>query len=276
MVIVFAAGNSGPGLQTVGSPATAKNVITVGAGETSSFSGSQTARAFDDRLANNANDIVYFSSRGPCADGRKKPDIVAPGTHVSGGVAQADMPGSNGTALACFDGSGVSGGANPPGVTTNIYFPDGQQWYTASSGTSHSTPAVAGGAALVIQYLRSSGFPSPSAAIVKADLMNSARYLTGANANDTLLVLGPGNGEMNLDNTFNGLPRILHDQDPTEILTRSGQIKAITGQIADSAQPLRITVAWTDAPGSTFGHAYNNDLDLVVTIGGETYKGNVF
>jgi len=33
MVIVFAAGNAGPGSQTVGSPGTAKNIITVGAAE---------------------------------------------------------------------------------------------------------------------------------------------------------------------------------------------------------------------------------------------------
>ena len=32
--------------------------------------------------------------RGPCADGRHKPDLVAPGTHVSGGVVQAPNPGA--------------------------------------------------------------------------------------------------------------------------------------------------------------------------------------
>ena len=36
-----------------------------------------------------------------------------------------------------------------------------------------------------------------------------------------------------------------------------------------------MTLAWTDAPGSTTGAA-NNDLDLTVAIGGLTYKGNVF
>jgi hypothetical protein len=39
---------------------------------------------------------------------------------------------------------------------------------------------------------------------------------------------------------------------------------------------LRVTLAWTDAPGSTFGNAYNNDLNLTLAIGGNTYKGNVF
>ena len=44
----------------------------------------------------------------------------------------------------------------------------------------------------------------------------------------------------------------------------------------DPTKPFRITLAWTDAPGSTTGNAYNNNLDLVVTIGGQTYRGNVF
>ena len=44
----------------------------------------------------------------------------------------------------------------------------------------------------------------------------------------------------------------------------------------DSNKPFRVTLAWTDAPGSTTANAYVNNLDLVVTIGGVTYKGNVF
>ena len=63
--------------------------------------------------------------------------------------------------------------------------PGGQQWYTASSGTSHSTPAVAGGAALLRQYFINQSMSPPSPAMTKAYLMNSARYMTGAGANDT-------------------------------------------------------------------------------------------
>ena len=33
--------------------------------------------------ANSANDIINFSSRGPCTDGRAKPDLCAPGAGVS-------------------------------------------------------------------------------------------------------------------------------------------------------------------------------------------------
>ena len=48
------------------------------------------------------------------------------------------------------------------------------------------------------------------------------------------------------------------------------------GFITDPTKPLRVTLAWTDAPGSTAGNAYNNNLDLTVTVGGQTYLGNVF
>src|SRR4029450_688310 len=120
--IVLAAGNDGvQGSGTTNSPGTAKNVITVGAAENVNPFGGPQRRAIciptDDSGADNANDISDFSSRGPCADGRKKPEIVAPGTHVSGGVFQASIvapPGSgNGQHDACFNGRGVSGGPVP-------------------------------------------------------------------------------------------------------------------------------------------------------------------
>ncbi len=98
-VIVFAAGNAGSGAGTVGEPSTAKNVITVGAAENVQAFGAADGCGVADTGADNANDIIGFSSRGPTADGRRKPDIVAPGTHVSGGVAQATLvlPAGSGT-----------------------------------------------------------------------------------------------------------------------------------------------------------------------------------
>jgi hypothetical protein len=37
-----------------------------------------------------------------------------------------------------------------------------------------------------------------------------------------------------------------------------------------------VTLAWTDVPGSTTGNTFVNNLDLRVTIGGQTYLGNRF
>jgi hypothetical protein len=273
MVFVFAAGNAGPGIRTVGSPGTAKNVITVGAGENVQPFGTD-ASGISDSGANSAADIIDFSSRGPCVDSRIKPDICAPGTHVSGGVAQVASPAANGTAIACFDGNGVSGGSIS--AVDSIFFPTGQEFYTASSGTSHSTPAVAGCCALLRQFFINNALVPPSPAMTKGFLMNSARYMTGSFANDTLPSNNQGMGSVNLGTAFDGVARILRDQESADKFTATGQTRVFAGNVAASNKPFRVTLAWTDAPGSTTGNAYKNNLDLTVTVGGNTYKGNVF
>jgi hypothetical protein len=83
-------------------------------------------------------------------------------------------------------------------------------------------------------------------------------------------------GMVNLDTSFDDTPRYLRDQLTTDIFTASGQSRSWTGTIASSTKPVRITVAWTDAPGSTTGNAYKNNLDLTVVVNGTTYRGNVF
>jgi subtilisin-like proprotein convertase family protein len=270
MVIVFAAGNDGPAAGSLGAPGTAKNVITAGASENVRAIGGPDQCGLDDLGADAAGDIASFSSRGPTTDGRRKPDLVAPGTHVTGGVFQTDTPGPTGQADACFDGTGVCGGP----VTS--FFPDGQQFYTASSGTSHSTPAIAGGAALVRQYFLNHGLGAPSPAMTKAFLMGSARYLTGAGAGDTLPSNAQGMGLMDLGTAFDGADRVLRDQVAADMFTATGQTRTFAGTVVDPSRPYRVTLAWTDAPGSTTGNAFRNDLDLTVRVGGVTYRGNVF
>ncbi|MCX7670988.1 MAG: S8 family serine peptidase, partial [Anaerolineae bacterium] len=90
IVVVFAAGNDGA--LGIGSPGTAKNVITVGAAESyrPDWTDGCGAGPAD---ADSAHDIADFSSRGPTVDGRIKPDLVAPGTHTQGAAAQT--PGYN-------------------------------------------------------------------------------------------------------------------------------------------------------------------------------------
>src|SRR5207253_1425742 len=103
MVIVFAAGNNGPGATTIGDAgATAKNTITVGASENLNATGDSDGCLEGDSDADNAGDIANFSSRGPCTDGRVKPDVAAPGVHIMGAATQS----------SCFDGSGVCGSAS--------------------------------------------------------------------------------------------------------------------------------------------------------------------
>lgn len=270
MVILFAAGNAGPNFSTVSPPATGKNVMAVGATENVHPFGGHDGSWVTDSQADSVDDIAEFSSRGPAADGRFKPDLCAPGTHVSGGVAQASAPGLLGTALACFNGGGVSGGVN------SMFFPPGQEFYTASSGTSHSVPAAAGACALLRQFfLNRFGVP-PSPALSKAWLMNSARYLTGTSALDTLPSPAQGMGGLDIGRAFDGVPRKWRDQVPTDLFTATGQTRTFYGLVADPDRPFRVTLVWTDAPGNTAGNAYNNNLDLIVQIGGNVYRGNVF
>jgi len=209
-----------------------------------------------------------------------KPDLVAPGTHITAGVPQdtpAPAASGTGSALACYDASGVNALAGSGGAgNSDNFFPLGQEFFTVSSGTSHAGPAVSGACALLRQYFINQGLAPPSPAMTKAYLMNGARYLTGSYAKDTLWSASQGMGALNLGVAFDGLPRLLRDQAVADLFTATGQTRTFTGAIADPSKAFRVTLVWTDAPGSTTGAAYNNDLDLTVSVGGGTYKGNVF
>lgn len=263
MTHVFAAGNDGEmGSRTIWSPGTAKNVITVGASENVRSTGGSPSDAdgcgTPNTEADNANEMAAFSSRGPTQDGRIKPDIVAPGTHVQGAASQ-DLE---------YDGSGVCA----------LYWPVGQSLYTWSSGTSHSAPAVAGALSLIRHYLTQGiggvSVSAPSPALLKATLANSTRYLSGAGAGGKLPSNAQGWGLVHLGMAFDGAPRMLVDQ--SVLLGDSGQVYERSGRVDDPSRPFRVTLAWTDAPGTPVAAAWVNDLDLEVVVGGQTYKGNVF
>jgi subtilisin-like proprotein convertase family protein len=269
LTFVFAAGNGGSSAQTIGAPGSAKNVITVGASEGVHAFPTPDGCGYSNTAADNLNDLASFSSRGPTSDGRIKPDLIAPGTHITGGAFQAEAPGANGTAGPGFDGEGVCGGsANSP------FLPSGQQWYIASTGTSHSTPVVAGAAALVRQYFINHGWPAPSPAMTKAILVSGTQYLNGVATGGSLPSNNQGMGLLNLTDVLSTTPRLLFDQQ--ERFGSSGQSRQFVGTIADTNRPTRISLAWTDAPGSTIGAAYLNNLDLEVQVGGQIYYGNVF
>ncbi len=69
VVLCVAAGNSGPGAKTVGSPACARKVITIGA-------------------TDKQDGIANYSSRGPSSDGRVKPDVCFPGSSITSARAK--------------------------------------------------------------------------------------------------------------------------------------------------------------------------------------------
>ncbi len=287
MIIIVAAGNDRVHGHCIGSPSTAKNVITVGASENFRATGDADGCGEGDTDADNVQDIAGFSSFGPTDDGRVKPDIVAPGTHIQGAASQD----------ANYTGYGVCGGPdnavrpNPP--NEDAYYPpdnvnDGhpggtppaQTLYTWSSGTSHSTPAVSGGAALLYRFYQDNFCALPSPAMTKAYLTNSSSYLTGTHANDTLPSNNQGMGLMDLGMAFDGARctgaahRMVFDQ--ITIFDNTGEQFTVDGVVDDPSSPFRVSLAWTDAPAPVPAGGLNNNLDLEVTIGGNTYLGNHF
>jgi hypothetical protein len=283
--ILFSAGNEGQDLNpsdgvidtdNLGSPASAKNCITVGASENDRPSGAGYDFSWatgwpayyplnpiaSDHVSDNPGGMAAFSSHGPCLDGRYKPDVVAPGTNVL----------STRSSVA----SGVLWGAY------NAY-------YTYSGGTSMSTPLVAGMAALVREYFTDGksewNIGTPSAALIKAMLINGAldlspgQYGTGS----TQEIPNPprpnnveGWGRPDIEDTlFPAPPTKLFIRDVTLGLS-TDEVHAYHFNVVNNSVPLRVTAVWTDYPGSTLaGGGLVNDLDLtLVAPYGSTYYPN--
>ena len=248
----FSAGNSGSGSQSTGSPGNAKNVITTGA--------SLNYRPADAPPgtwpADNIDAIVGFSSRGPTADGRIKPDLVAPGTWVA---------------------SLLSSRARPAWCWEQI-----DQYHEFCGGTSMSGPMVSGGAALFVEYYRSLTGVNPSPAITKAALVNGAIDMPPTNASAFSSSTGPipnmdeGWGRLDLGRVVASPGTVVYDDQEHPLNT--GDTYSYQIVVGLLTQPFKVSVAWTDVPG-TPGAATElvNDLDLVVTApDGTTYLGNNF
>ena len=239
---VFSNGNDGPNGNSVGSPATAKGILSSGATE------NYYPTSYD------PEDMADFSSRGPCDDGRMKPTVGAPGYYIT----SADND---------FNISSYNCG------TRTMY------------GTSMSCPVHAGCVTLVRQYFVDGYYPTgearpkdslePSAALMKAILVNSGREMTGdaggSIPNDT-----QGWGRTLLEDTlyFGGDDRPLWVRDETDGL-QTGEDQEYNVRV--SGDYFEVTLVWTDYPAAAQADpCLVNDLDLEVTYSGTTYLGNVY
>jgi hypothetical protein len=242
-ILEFSAGNSGPVSSSINTPAVAKNVIATGA--------SQNDR-FDFFIYAEGSEVMAdFSSRGPAEDGRIKPDLVAPGTWI-----------------ASLQSASASDANSWLGIS---------QYYQYQGGTSQAGPHVSGAAAAFVQYYRelNDGL-TPSPALVKAALINSAWDMDDRSGTIATPNMDEGWGRVDLVNLINGFGR-RDFIDQTELLT-TGEVYEHRALVVDSFEPLVITLTYTDVPGLPASiPALVNNLDLVVTApDGQVYHGNRF
>ncbi len=274
MLVLVAAGNSGTDansngiidLGSVGSPATAKNCLSVGASENYRLSGGYSTYRYGIELwpsdypsdpvrsdypsrPDEPQGMVAFSSRGPCTDGRIKPDLVAPGSDIISTRSRRSSDTGWGT---------VSGNTN----------------YIYMGGTSMATPLTAGAAGLVRQWLvEQAGIANPSAALIKGLMINGARDMApgqyGTGSTQEIPYGRPNNvqgfGHVNLAGTLilqAGHFLHLHD---TNSLTTGATNSFVIAVTATTTNKFIVTMTYSDywaATGS--GKKLVNDLDLTI------------
>jgi subtilisin family serine protease len=156
--IFLSAGNSGPGVNTLGDPAAATDAVA----SASSIS-KDTWLANYGSVTRTAMQLHNFSSRGPREDGGAKPNVSAPGSAISTTpLWQPGVPVPE------------AGYPLPPG-------------YQMMNGTSMASPQSAGAAALLLSAAKATDRAVTPAALRRA-LYSSADWISGVQAD------GQGNG----------------------------------------------------------------------------------
>ncbi len=278
---IFAAGNSGKDLNhdgiidegSLSSPGSAKNSLTVGSSKNYLIAGGiqrtmQELRGGEknwgvepiasSRLSDHENGLAAFSSRGPAADGRVKPDVVAPGTNI---VAARSRNSKAGEGWGAFN-----------------------DHYLYMGGTSMSTPLVAGAMGLIRQHILAvTGAGKLSAALLKAAVVNSAFDLypgqfgersRGQEHPTTRPNNHQGYGRVDVDAMVDsGRTYTFVDR---EIGLATGESEDVAKLQVSAGQVIRVTLAYTDAAGAALASkALVNDLDLkVVNAAGEQFFPN--
>ncbi|CAN0059252.1 unnamed protein product [Scytosiphon promiscuus] len=292
-LIIFAAGNLGgwkdvPSRDscTIGSPALGKNVLSVGA--TSSGPSRATDTGADGLLMYerlgltdfspegypwiclspilgrpsssvdqaDIDTLAWFTSYGPTSDSRIKPEVVAPGDQVFS---------------AWSDGTD-----------------DQSCQLVSNSGTSASCPLVAGSAALVRQYFTDPSFFaddvrsrgacrtgcstslecdafSPSAATVKAMIINSAHLMGGSSEPDGFRGFGRVHLEAGMPMHGTGRTGLLVVDSSRASISSHGEQTITVSVDGDAGVDLRATLCWIDPPATALSATQlQHDLDLVV------------
>lgn len=282
MLIVISAGNEGQAAMrvnskrgmvdwlSIGAPASSKNALTVGASRSNRKAGGYSTITYGaawpgsfpdgpiatETVSGSPDAIAGFSSRGPCTDRRVKPDVVAPGTDILSAKSKL-------ASLQKFWGPGP------------------QPEYAYMGGTSMAAPLVAGCAALAREYfVIRRGHAKPSAALLKATLINSTKKLPGKDATadfDVVPNMHQGYGVIHMPFAYPNPVRpalkleFVDDwQKPAKSFAGTGERRRYEITVAAGTR-FSICLVWTDAPG----RALQNNLNLLVeTPAGQKVTGN--
>ena len=269
MLIVISAGNEGttrnpvPPAQrrsasglvdwySLGAPATSKNALTVGASQSDIAAGGYSsfthnaiwpqkfplANVPGDIAAQNISgvpsEIAGFSSRGTSDSTQIKSDVVAPGTDIAS--AKSSLAPSH-----HFSGPYA-----------------GNPLYSHMCGTSMAAPLVSGCAAVAREYFETVHQHAPSAALLKAVLVNGTDALNGAHS-----MADPGgfpnghqgfgriNMRMSLPHpTFEKFDLFFYDNWQTKATHLAmGNRQRFTFDLPAGQPWLRLCLAYTDLPG---------------------------
>ncbi|QGG47185.1 S8 family serine peptidase [Heliorestis convoluta] len=240
-LVLFGAGNDGPEERTLTGESNSKNALVVGA--------SPGNRGLNDNnMAHDEAQAAALSSRGPTLDGRIKPDLIAPGTGI---------------------------------ISTASSMIEPEKHYTIDQGTSMAVATTGGAAALLRQYFRERESIKPSSALLKAALINGARFEGEADPQlhnreeRSPLHQGSGFGLLDIGRTLIAFQEKLFTYEDVTIGLQEGKVYPFTVTAHPDLGPLKITLSWTDPADETGTGRLVNDLDLVVLDPeGQAYVGN--
>lgn len=150
--LVISAGNSGPGVNTIGDPALADKVISVGASVSKETWAANYGSEVKTKYA-----MMPFSSRGPREDGGFTPTLTAPGAAIN--TIQTWLPGA-------------------PVAEAGYSLPAG---YGMLQGTSMASPQAAGASALLLSAAKQKHVELTPATLRTA-LTSTAKHIKGVQA----------------------------------------------------------------------------------------------
>jgi len=222
------------GSNRMGHPVIAKNIISTGSTENGT----------------SCRSLSSFTSRGPTADGRMKPQLVSPGSDIM--------------SASYNNASG----------------------YRSSSGTSMATPNMTAATALIRDYFLKGWYPTgdtlTGTLMEISAALNKAVAIVGADDDVSGYTVPDDNvgwGRIDLDSSlyFAGDESKLWVMDDTTGLG-TGDSVMYNIAVADDGRPFRVSLCWSDYPGTMQAAVILvNDLNLtVISPSGTEYKGNVW